>query len=214
MRTEPEVPVADPTTGPTPSPARPRARGPRKRKPKLNDDERKLRGEMMLAQRIKGFPTNEIAKEFNLSESTVYRVIGEVRRGFLFERARDHIAGTLLPLALATYEHHLNELNVEVARDILQGLGLAGRQVAVKVEHDVKEDFDAWRLKRTASIDATVIESSAIHAEPSTDPSPTPPAGDALPIDESPTPEPAPLDSPVDREADDEDSMAGGGFSD
>jgi DNA-binding IclR family transcriptional regulator len=138
---------------------------------------------MMLARRLQGHPADEIAKEFNLATSTVYRVLGEVKRSALFERARDHIAGHLLPLALATYEHELLNMNVEVARDVLQGLGLVGRQIAVKVEHDVKEDFDAWRLKRSETLEAITVD-----AVTSTDSSSTAGPGDGLPAPEPDAP--------------------------
>jgi hypothetical protein len=145
---------------------------------RLSPEERKLRGEMIVAKRLAGKRMGEIADEFRISEATAYRALNEATRSGLLEKARDFVGTVLLPKALAVYEQALDNMDVEVARDVLQGLGITGRRVQVETKHTVSEDFDAWRLKKASKLGLIVDAETVQTADSSRAPLP----GDGLPL--------------------------------
>lgn len=166
------------------------AEAPRKRRrPKLKSkEEQALRGEMILARKLAGERVADIARDFGITRQTAYKSIEQAKREGIFEGARDFISLRLLPKALAVYDQALDEMDVEVARDVLQGLGLTGRTLKVEQKHTVSEDFDAWRLKKAQAIEArSVVEVvSAGSGDAPEDSTGTAIAGDVIPEDEVP----------------------------
>ena len=110
----------------------------------------------MLARRLAGATTNEIATEFHCSDRTVRRCLGEAREGGLLDRVRDYVAGTLIPKALRVYEQRLEEGDLSAARDILFGTGLLRKNI--KIEETVQPsaadvELDVIRARIRASRD-------------------------------------------------------------
>lgn len=143
-----------------PPPTLPRKR---KRGPKLNEKERQTRAEMVLARKITGQSVQAVMEEFNISRATAYRALSQARREGMYEQAKDWVLTRLLPKALAVYDTALDNMDVEVARDVLQGLGITGRHVTIVTPQvNPVEDFDAWRLKKVnaSAVDAEVTEPS------------------------------------------------------
>ena len=141
-----------------PPPTQPRKR---KRGPKLNEKERQTRAEMVLARKITGQSVQAVMEEFNISRATAYRALSQARREGMYEQAKDWVLTRLLPKALAVYDTALDNMDVEVARDVLQGLGITGRHVTIVTPQvNPVEDFDAWRLKKVnaSAVDAEVAE--------------------------------------------------------
>lgn len=160
------MPAAAEQTDPSPRPKR-------KNKPtQLKPRERALRGQLILARKLSGERVADIAKDFRISLDTAYKALDETFASGITAQAKDFVSTRLLPKALAVYDQALDEMNVEVARDVLQGLGLTGRVLKVENTHKVTEDFDTWRLKKAAVLEArvTVISDDAnVIADPPTD---------------------------------------------
>lgn len=117
-----------------------------------------MRAEMVLARKITGQKMEEIAAEFNISRATAYRALSQARREGMYEQAKDWVMTRLLPKALAVYDNALDNMDTEIARDVLQGLGIVGRHVHIVTKQvDPAEDFDEWRLKKAKAIDAQVV---------------------------------------------------------
>jgi hypothetical protein len=119
--------------------------------PRLNDQERKLRGDAMLIKRICGTKIAEIAREFQVAEQYAGKLISDAAKRSLIATARDKVL-TLVPKAIAVIDTHLEEGDKDVGLEVLKGVGLLGRNntiIDLGPAEGAEETFEAWRIKLT-----------------------------------------------------------------
>jgi DNA-binding Lrp family transcriptional regulator len=135
----------------------------------LRKEDKDARALVFMLERIKGKTLNQIAADYDCSQSTVRNYVDRARReGLIINQARDLIQSKLLPLTLAVYEAHLNEGNLEAAQDILYGLGVLQKNSTIKHESSPDETLDVFRDRLLNARDAavTVIPSPPVATLP------------------------------------------------
>jgi DNA-binding MarR family transcriptional regulator len=128
-------------------------RGRRPLKPQLRD----ARAGLILQRRLAQIPPEEIAREFNISRSTVFRALKDAERLGLHTRTRDWLTTSAVPLALVAIEDALlsNDIHLrtETAFNVLDRLGITGKHATLTIQAGKQEEsFEAFR--------ARVVESS------------------------------------------------------
>lgn len=132
----------------------------RKKGPPLNEREREVRAELVMAKRLARIPIEQVLDDLGISRATYYRALSEARKKELYSGARDFLIQDLLPRALRVYANALDRddpTSLDAARDILNGLGILGKHVTVAPGEGVEElSFERWRISRPAvSAEAT-----------------------------------------------------------
>ena len=78
----------------------------------------------IMAAKMAGLKREEIAQQFNVTANAVTSFLAEGQRLGLLDAAKDLMVGNLMPKALATYATHLDQNNLEAARDVLTSVGI------------------------------------------------------------------------------------------
>ncbi len=89
---------------------------------------RDVRAAIMLTQRILGHSLKEISEQFRLSTATIKNELHYARQRDLYQIAQSIVAERLVPKALAVYDTHLEEGNLEAARDVAYGAGVLKKE--------------------------------------------------------------------------------------
>jgi len=156
---DPETPDQ---SSPAPKPLSPlNAKGKPRKKPgrpkgvgNLTEKDHEARQALMLAQKISGKYTSQIAAAFQVSETTVNTELREAQRKQLHGKAVAFISHTLMPKALAVMAAALDRGDKDIAVKVLEGLGILGRgnqpgllQINLGGEDVSAETFEAYRIK-------------------------------------------------------------------
>lgn len=118
------------------------------------DEQRPKRAAALLLLQAGGMSTKEMAKVAGLGVETVKAEVKWAKRQHCFEGAQDRLYG-LLDQAAQVYEQALTNKNAvtgdkEVARDLLNGLGLLGKHATLSIEPPSeagRETFEVWRAR-------------------------------------------------------------------
>ncbi len=120
-----------------------------------------------MAKRLARLPIQQVCDDLNMSRATYYRALSQARKTDLYAQARDVLLQDLMPRALRVYAIALEANDIEVARDILNGLGLLGKHTAVTVSAAEPGDsitFERWRMQRGGAPSGPIIDSEAVAA--------------------------------------------------
>lgn len=139
-------------------------------RPRLTPQEKEARAAALLAKRISGKTLREAAEDLNITLRTAQKALsGDMVRGIL-GNASSYLTGSLIPKALAVYEAALDDGNVDVATQVLEGAGLIGKasqqlNINVSAPEDSLEAF-RFRLIRQRQLrgDLPVVEAEALPA--------------------------------------------------
>lgn len=114
-------------------------------------EQRAAQAALMVAHRLTGKTIGEIQETFGCSRSKVHRMLRHATREELWQQAHATILEQLLPKALAVYDRALDKGNVEVAHDVLFGLGVLQKNPRPLPEADgsaePEETFEVWRAR-------------------------------------------------------------------
>ncbi len=131
-----------------------------------NDEEKIAQASLMMQRRLLGDSLKEIAELFQTTPSTVADRLAIARREGFIERARDIIAGRLIPKAIATLDQIMeddsapHETRRRAATDILFGTAAMMKKAELEVKgggHD-EVTLEAIRNERLQRLKASAIE--------------------------------------------------------
>jgi len=109
-----------------------------------NVQDRNARASMMLTQKLLGKSLTEIGEMFSLRPKVVQNELERARKLNLYTAAANVIDERLVPKALAVYDTHLGENDLDAARDIAFGTGI--------LRKDAKSPLDAGGSEITLEI--------------------------------------------------------------
>lgn len=109
---------------------------------------KKARALLVLHDALHSVPHKEIARKFNMSESTVIRTLDWVKRAGLVTQFEDQILTELVPAAIDTFKQALAKGDTEVARDVFKGVGLLLRpSEKIAAPSEAGEDLEIYIRK-------------------------------------------------------------------
>ena len=120
----------------------------RKQQNQLDRKLQEARDQMILAARLAGESTSQIAETFNVGQTSVNRALTRAQQTELFKQVRDAITTRLVPKAVVVLEAALDQGNVEVAMFVAKGTGLINeKRPGSAGDGEDGGDFDEWRIQ-------------------------------------------------------------------
>lgn len=107
-----------------------------------------IRSAMMAIDRAMGMSIAEIAKTFEVSTGKVKQALNEVEEQGFVEHYRKTAFDRLAPKVLAVYEAHLDQGNLQAARDLAQGLGILQSTTSKKTQEKAITTLAEWRREK------------------------------------------------------------------
>lgn len=122
-----------------------------KRKPLAAQKKEKVEGirsAMMAIDKAMGMSIKEIAETFEVSPARVKQALNEVEEQGFVEHYRRAAFDRLAPKVLAVYEAHLEQGNLQAARDLAQGLGILQTAAPKKTQEKAITTLAEWRAEK------------------------------------------------------------------
>lgn len=114
-----------------------------------------IRSSMMAIDRAMGMSIAEIAKSFSVSTATVKQALTDVEEEGFIDHYRKSMYDRLAPKVLAVYEAHLDQGNLNAARDLAQGLGIL-QNAPPKTKEKSITTLAEWRAEKEEAKDVGI----------------------------------------------------------
>lgn len=131
----------------------------------LDPQLRRLRALQIIQQRIAGASRKDIAASLNVSIDTIKRETHWAKNNNLLEDAEERLLGNLLTKAMNVAEMHLDEGNLDAAKEVFKIFLNANQQKAKREDKAEDRDFDLESYFRDRRQGAITVESTPVAPE-------------------------------------------------